>query len=179
MEAVYIPQLLKAPEQTEVIDVREFLPGLETLTPVRGRIRVQHHGSYLDVSAQAEAISTLTCHRCLQQYNHRLSVDTSEIIWLEETAGQPDDGPLEREVAWVDLVESLPPQGYFYPSEWLYEQLCLAIPQRQLCDEQCAGIQTATVQETQQLVDRRWASLETLKKQLPDSPTHNQTHSPL
>ena len=49
MEAVYIPQLLKAPEQTQVIDVQEFLPGLETLTPVRGSIRVQHHGSYLDV----------------------------------------------------------------------------------------------------------------------------------
>ena len=164
MEAVYIPQLLKAPEQTQVIDVQEFLPDLETLTPVRGRIRVQHHGNYLDVSAQAEAISTLTCHRCLQQYNHRLTVDTSEIIWLEE-GSQPDDVPLERELAWEDLVESLPPQGYFYPSEWLYEQLCLAIPQRQLCDAQCAGIQTT--QETQQLVDQRWASLEALKKQLP------------
>ncbi len=164
MEAVYIPQLLKAPEQTQVIHVQEFLPDLETLTPVRGHIRVQHHGNYLDVSAQAEAISTLTCHRCLQQYNHRLTVDTSEIIWLEE-GSQPDDVPLERELAWEDLVESLPPQGYFYPSEWLYEQLCLAIPQRQLCDAQCAGIQTT--QETQQSIDQRWASLEALKKQLP------------
>ena len=167
MDAIYIPQLTKAPEQTEVLQVHEFLPGLDTLTPVRGRIRVQHHGNYLEVSAQAEAIVTLTCHRCLQQYNHRLLLDTSEMIWLDEAAEQPYDGPLEREVALDDLIETLPPQGYFHPSEWLYEQLCLEIPQRQLCDAQCAGIQTATPKGTEKPTDRRWASLEALKKQLP------------
>lgn len=167
MEAIHIPHLTKAPEQTAVIQVQEFLPGLETLTPVRGRIQVQHHGNYLEVSGQAEAIITLTCHRCLQQYNHRLVVDTSEMIWLDEAADQPYDGPLEREVALKDLIETLPPQGYFYPSEWLYEQLCLEIPQRQVCDAQCAGIQTATQESLAQPADRRWASLEALKKQLP------------
>lgn len=165
MEAVYIPHLTKAPEQTRVIQVQESLPDLETLTPVRGRIQVQHHGNYLEVSVQAEAIITLTCHRCLQQYNHRLALDTSEMIWLEESS-EPDEGPLEREIAVDDLVETLPPQGYFHPSEWLYEQLCLAIPQRQLCDAQCAGIQTATQQGAGQ-IDYRWASLEALKRQLP------------
>lgn len=166
MEAIYIPQLASSPEQTEVIQVQEFLADLETLTPIRGRIRVQHHGNYLEVSAQVEAIITLTCNRCLQQYNHRLALDTSEIIWLDEAANHPDDGPLEREVALEDLVERLPPQGYFEPNEWLYEQLCLASPQRQLCDSQCAGIQTTT-QESLEQIDRRWASLEALKKQLP------------
>ena len=167
MEAIYIPHLTKAPEQTEVIQVQEFLPNLETLTLIRGRIRVTHRGNFLEVSAQAETIMTLTCHRCLQQYNHRLAVVTSEIIWLDETADQPDDGPLEREVALEDLLETLSPQGYFHPDEWLYEQLCLEIPQRQLCDENCAGIQTATPNGFEQLTDKRWASLEALKKQLP------------
>lgn len=167
MEAIYIPHLTKAPEQTEVVQVQEFLPNLETLTLIRGRIRVTHRGNFLEVSAQAETIITLTCHRCLQQYNHRLAVATSEIIWLDETADQPDDGPLEREVALEDLLETLSPQGYFHPDEWLYEQLCLEIPQRQLCDENCAGIQTVTPNGFEQLTDKRWASLEALKKQLP------------
>jgi len=166
MDAIYIPQLTKLPEQTEVLQVQEFLPGLSTLTPVRGLIRVQHHGNYLEVSAKAEAIVTLTCHRCLQQYNHRLVVDTSEMIWLDEAAERPYDGSLEREVALEDLVETLPPQGYFYPSEWLYEQLCLEIPQRQLCDAQCAGIQTTHADTGEQITDQRWASLEALKRQL-------------
>lgn len=166
MEAIYIPQLTKAPEQTELIQVQEFLPSLETLTPVRGCLRVTHRGNFLEVSAKVESIITLTCYRCLQQYNHRLAVDTSEIIWLAEAAST-DDAPLEREVALEDLVETLPPQGYFYPGEWLYEQICLEIPQRQLCNQDCGGIQTATSSVSEKLTDQRWASLEALKKQLP------------
>lgn len=168
MEAIYIPQLLKAREQTQIIEVDEFLPDLETLTPVRGRISVQHRGNYLEVSAQAETIITLNCHRCLQQYNHRLKLNTSEIIWLDSAADQPYEGPLERELAVEDLIEALPPQGYFDPGEWLYQQLCLEIPQRQLCDALCVGIQPATPETSNQTVDHRWASLEALKKQLPN-----------
>jgi len=168
MDAIFIPQLTKAPERTEEVQVKEFLPGLETLTPVRGRVRVQHHGNYLQVSAQAEAIITCTCNRCLQQYNHRLAVDTQEVIWLDEAVEQEQDLPLEREVAMEDLVETLSPNGYFYPSEWLYEQMCLAIPQRQLCDINCPGILASNDGESSdQVIDKRWAGLNALKKQLP------------
>jgi uncharacterized protein len=166
MEAIYIPGLLKLREHTDVIEVNEFFTGLETLTPVRGRLQVIHKGNYLEVSSQAETIITLTCNRCLKQYNHRLTVDTSELVWLDESADQPDDGPLERETPLEDLVETLPPQGYFQPDTWLYEQLCLAIPPRQLCDQQCPGIQV-TDTESASPTDRRWEALEALKRQLP------------
>ncbi|PMB18331.1 YceD family protein [Fischerella thermalis] len=167
MDAIYIPQLTKAPERTEEIQVKEFLSGLDTLTPVRGRIRVQHCGNYLEVSGQAETIITCTCNRCLQNYNYRLVVDTSEIIWLDETVEQEVFLPLEREIAVEDLVETLSPHGYFDPGEWLYEQVCLEIPQRQLCDTNCPGIQPSHDPASTSAVDRRWASLEALKKQLP------------
>ncbi|MBW4633217.1 MAG: DUF177 domain-containing protein [Iphinoe sp. HA4291-MV1] len=167
MDAIYIPQITKAPQRTEEIQVKEFLPGLETLTPVRGCVRVQHHGNYLEVSGQAETIITCTCNRCLQNYNHRLTVNTKEIIWLDEAANETDDLPLEREMAFDDLVETLSPQGYFYPNEWLYEQMCLELPQRQLCDTNCLGIQPSVDSKSDKRVDRRWASLEALKKQFP------------
>ncbi|AFZ21546.1 YceD family protein [Allocoleopsis franciscana] len=168
MEAIHIPWLLKLPEQTEVIQVKECIAGLETLTPVRGRMQVTHQGNYLEVSAQAETIITLTCDRCLQQYNHRLQVDASEMVWLDESADQPDEGPLERETALEDLVETLPPQGYFQPDVWLYEQLCLATPPRQLCDSDCPGIQINDHEPgSAALTDQRWQALANLKKQLP------------
>ncbi|BAY18701.1 hypothetical protein NIES21_45530 [Anabaenopsis circularis NIES-21] len=167
MDAIFIPQLTKAPERTEEIQVQEFLPGLETLTPVRGRVRVQHHGNYLEVSGQAETIITCTCNRCLQQYNRRLALNTKEIIWLDEATNQPQDLPLEREIAMEDLVETLSPNGYFYPSEWLYEQMCLEMPQRQLCDLNCPGILSSVDESSEKPVDNRWAGLEALKKQLP------------
>ncbi|MEM7727272.1 MAG: YceD family protein [Cyanobacteria bacterium P01_A01_bin.45] len=165
MDAIYIPQLTKAPERTGELQIKEFLPGLETLTPVRGKIRMQHCGNYLQIHVKAESIITLTCDRCLQQYNSRIAIDTSEIIWLEERANDPEELPLEREVAMEDLVESLSPTGHFYPSEWLYEQMCLAIPQRQLCDNKCPGIESAN--KSDDVIDSRWASLESLKKQFP------------
>ncbi len=167
MDAIYIPQLTKALGQTEEIQVKDFLPGLQTLTPIRGSLKVQHKGNYLEVSGKVETIITCTCNRCLQNYNHRLVVNTSEIIWLDETADNPEDLPLEREVSIEDLVESLSPEGYFYPGEWLYEQVCLAIPQRQLCAANCPGIQPDDSSTSQTSVDGRWSSLEALKKQFP------------
>jgi uncharacterized protein len=168
MDAIFLPQLTKAPERTEEVQVNEFLPGLETLTPVRGTIRVQHQGNYLEVSGQAESIITCTCNRCLQQYNQRLAVNTKEIIWLDANANQWEDLPLEREVTMEDLVETVAPDGYFYPSEWLYEQMCLAIPQRQLCDRNCPGILNP-ISATEETIDSRWSALKSLKNHLPES----------
>jgi uncharacterized protein len=170
MDSIYIPQLTTAPEQTEDIQFEEFISDLETLTPVRGSMVVKHQGNYLEVAVKAETIITLTCNRCLQQYNHRLVVDTSELLWLDETAEQLDPGPLERETSLEDLVETLSPEGYFDCGEWLYEQLCLAIPPRQLCDGNCQGIQFSNSLEpaSHVAVDSRWASLEKLKNQFPN-----------
>ncbi|MBD1829126.1 YceD family protein [Microcoleus vaginatus GB1-A2] len=172
METIYIPHLLTKTERKEVIDFEEFIPDLETLTPVRGRLQVAHQGNYLEVKAKAETIVTLTCHRCLKQYNHRLALNSSELIWLEETANQTDSSSAEIEVALEDLVENLSPGGYFSPGDWVYEQMCLELPHKQLCDAQCPGININDAEETESseaASDSRWASLAALKRQLPSS----------
>ena len=168
MDAIYIPQLAQASKPVEEIEVKEFFPDLNTLTPVRGNIRVEHRGNFLQVTAKAEAIMTLCCNRCLQQYNNRILVDTSEIIWLDEQAEVEEEFLAEREVALDELVETLSPYGYFHPSGWLYEQMCLQIPQRQLCDEKCKGIEhnQNTDTDIDKPVDSRWASLQSLRKKL-------------
>ncbi|MGK7889501.1 MAG: DUF177 domain-containing protein [Leptolyngbyaceae cyanobacterium] len=168
MESIYIPNLLNAPEHQQTYEVQEHLDHLSTLTPVNGRVQVIHNGNFLEVRAIAETIVTLTCDRCLQQYNHRLQLDLSELIWLEEPSEVDEEG-VEIEVPMDDLVETLPPRGYFHPSEWLYEQLCLALPQRQLCDADCSGIaveSTNAAPDTLQPIDQRWASLQVLKENL-------------
>jgi uncharacterized protein len=45
--------------------------------------------------------------------------------------------------------------------------MCLAIPHRQLCDRNCPGI-LDSVASSEEIVDSRWASLQSLKKQLPE-----------
>ncbi|MBP0000301.1 MAG: DUF177 domain-containing protein [Cyanobacteria bacterium SID2] len=165
MDAIHIPSLLKAPESTETLQFREFIPGLETLMPVRGAIEVAHRGTYLEVSASVETILTLTCDRCLQQYNYRLKIQPQELIWLDERADRPDDFPIEQEVSMEELVEMLPPQGDFDPQGWIYEQLCLALPAQKHCREDCQGISPA--ESSPPIADSRWAALQQLKGQLP------------
>ncbi|OKH20620.1 metal-binding protein [Hydrococcus rivularis NIES-593] len=165
MEAIYIPQLLKALERKETLQIQEFIPGLETLTPVRGSMTVNHRGNFLEVFAKAETIVTLTCDRCLKQYNHRLSLDTSEIIWLDKNADQDKAIPLEREISMEDLSETLPFDGYFEPDTWLYEQLSLLLPLRRLCTQDCQPA-APTYSQNEPGIDTRWASLEALRKQL-------------
>ena len=163
MHPISIPSLLKAPDQTEHIDFKERLPNLETLTPVQGAISITHGGNFLQVAGSAEAIVTLTCDRCLKQYNHRITSQTSEIIWLEHADPQPEPEP-ERELSVDDLVETLSPMGHFHPSEWIYEQMCLSIPQRKLCDADCPGIDWDTAASNP--ADSRWASLNQLRENL-------------
>jgi len=168
MDKIFIPNLLNKPNNREVIQFEEFLPDLETLTPVRGTIKITHQTTFLEVSAKAEAIITLTCDRCLQQYNHRVTLKNSEFIWLDENADKVDVVD-EEELEMEDLVERLAPNADFNPSEWIYQQLCLELPLRQLCDQSCPGIKiedSATNSDADTIIDSRWASLASLKKQL-------------
>ena len=164
MEAVYIPHLLKAPKRTAEIIVDDNLGGLSTLTPVKGKIKIRHGGNFLEVTSQAETITTLVCDRCLQHYNHRLAIDTSELIWLESELDVADL-PTEREVSLEDLAETLPPSGHFDPEMWLFEQLSLTLPLRKICGENCPGADETPVKEESHL-DHRWSSLAALKEQL-------------
>jgi uncharacterized protein len=94
-------------------------------------------------------------------------VKTSELIWLDAAAEQAYNGPLERETSIEELVETLSPNGYFQPDVWLYEQFCLALPLRKLCDNNCTGIDNSSDPATSAPSDSRWNALANLKKQLP------------
>jgi len=165
MEPIYIPHLLKAPQRTAKIIVEDSISGLDTLVPVKGSISVRHGGNFLDIASQAETITTLVCDRCLQHYNHRLAIDTSELIWLESELESAEDIPNEREVSLEDLSETLPPNGHYDPEAWLFEQLSLALPLRKVCGENCPGAsQPEALNE--HYTDSRWSSLAALKEQL-------------
>lgn len=168
MEAIYIPHLLKAPKRTAEIIVDDNINELTTLTPVKGKIKVRHGGNFLEITSQAETITTLVCDRCLQHYNHRLAIDNSELIWLQSEPENAADIPTEREVSLEDLSEVLPPNGHFDPEMWLFEQLSLSLPLRKVCGESCPGAAKTSIQDEVHL-DSRWSSLAALKEQFNDS----------
>ncbi|MGF1457819.1 MAG: DUF177 domain-containing protein [Leptolyngbyaceae cyanobacterium] len=167
MPAVYIPHLLNAVNRTRSLQFEVDFDDLKTLTPVRAEVSMRHGTTFLEVKGTASTIVTLSCDRCLQQYNHRVVVDAHEIIWLDESAAAAQGLPLEQEVSLEDLVESLSPYGYFDPETWIYEQICLQLPQRQVCDANCQGLTVESPQpHASPVVDERWSVLEALKQQL-------------
>ncbi|XFA72412.1 DUF177 domain-containing protein [Thermosynechococcaceae cyanobacterium Okahandja] len=150
-----IPNLLRLPAQTYEWQVRVEWPELATLTPVQGVVSVCHRQTYLELAANVETIITLCCDRCLQYYNHRLQCTAKELIWLmDATATDPGD----------DLVETLPATGHIDLVDWLYQQLCLALPHPQYCDPQCSGILPPAAVES--AMDHRWAALAQLQSAL-------------
>jgi uncharacterized protein len=161
MEKLYIPQIAKSVEATEEFEFKEFIEGLETLTPVQGFIRVHHVGSFLEVRAKASTIMTLTCDRTLVQFNYRLAIDTSEMICLAEPLPE-SEYPKEREIETTDLVESISPNGYFDPNAWLYEHLILAVPYPKIAPDAPALELTEINPNMAVSVDKRWSILGSL-----------------
>jgi uncharacterized protein len=171
MNAIYIPHLLNAVDRTRSLSFETNFENLETLTSVRAQVSVRHGTTFLDVRGTAQTIVTLTCDRCLQRYNHRVSINAKEIIWLNDDLDS-QEVPLEQEVNPEDLVESLSPYGYFDPETWIYEQVCLELPQRQICDAACEGLKVETQGSAEPQVDERWSALEALKRQLAADESH-------
>lgn len=165
---IYIPQLLKMPEQKQEIELDDYIAGWETLTPVRGSLTIVHRGNFLQVELSAETILTLTCDRCLQSYNYRLVVNNGEIIWLNQELNHKVNLPPEREITQEDLDESLPEDGYFVVEDWIYEQLSLAMPLRQLCGKNCQPPGNQNQDEGQNRGDNRWSALASLKSLIKD-----------
>jgi uncharacterized protein len=164
MEKLYIPQIARAVDATESFDFKEFIEGLETLTPVQGVISVRHVGSFLEVSSKASTIMTLTCDRTLVQFNYRLAINNSERICLAEPLPE-SEYPREREIEADDLVESISPSGYFDPAAWLYEQLILAIPFPKIAPDAPALeiTDTNSLDGSTATIDKRWEILNSLK----------------
>ncbi len=148
--------------------VDQPIAGLESLTPVRGCLRVRHHGQALEVDGEAETIVTLCCDRCLQPFNHPLRAEAHELLELVgaegEAAGEfsalesPGPGALAEE-----LDDRLDPRGRFDPERWLFEQLSLRLPLVNRCGSDCPG--PPSWGDAPAEVDPRWAPLRNLRPQ--------------
>lgn len=129
--------------------VNQHIAELATLTPVRGQLSAVQRGSVLALEGEAATIITLCCDRCLQDFNHPLRAQASELIWLGQ--GPPPGETQATELAAdlsCELVldfdpgalsDRLDPRGSFDPEHWLFEQLSLQLPLVNRCGANCPG----------------------------------------
>ncbi|MBW4698431.1 MAG: DUF177 domain-containing protein [Aphanocapsa lilacina HA4352-LM1] len=161
LRSIELRALAASPTRSVSVVIDEPIAALPSLTPVQGELAVAHRGDFLEVAGHAQTIVTLACDRCLQQFNHRLATNFEEVIWLEDA---PVEVPLELEVPPAHLDELLPRDGRLDPVYLIYQHLCLELPVRNLCSEQCQGVQTTQPQEPS--LDRRWSALARLREEL-------------
>jgi uncharacterized protein len=138
------------------------LPGLESLTPVRGRLRAVHRGHLLELEGEASTIVTLCCDRCLQSFNHPLAFRSHELLWLGEAgrkAGLEDLHELQLQPD--EFTDTVDPAGAFDPAHWAFEQLSLQLPLVNRCGSHCPG--PGTWSSETEPGDPRWAALRALK----------------
>ena len=157
--------------------IDQALSELDSLTPVRGELMAIHRGNLLEVEGQASTIVTLCCDRCLQHFNHPLSFQTHEVLWLGEAAraqGLEPELVLDGGQGVLDLdpdalSESLDPCGSFDPEHWVFEQLHLQLPLVNRCGAACPGPSQHPSRSTMPderrddpPIDPRWAALKGL-----------------
>ena len=164
-------QELRALAAPRTWSVEGQLESLKSLTPVRGELTAEHRGNVLSVEGELSTIITLTCDRCLGQFNQQLSCQPSELIWLGDAP--PSDEQLQESEdisAMEGLVECLDPRGRFDPEQWVFEQLSLQLPVVNHCGSDCPGPplpRESGCEHTSgsEPIDPRWQALRNFQRQ--------------
>lgn len=160
LKPVRLDDVRRARHQTLTVEFREMIDGFESLVPVEGSIQLTHGSTFVELAAQASTIVTLTCHRCLKQFNHRLSLEFGEILIIEAPSADPL--PVDLEIDSEDLAERIPPHGEIDLMDWAYQHLHLSMPMQTPCASDCSGIAVDPASQGPQ-TDPRWAILQSLK----------------
>ncbi|MCT0198761.1 DUF177 domain-containing protein [Synechococcus sp. CS-1325] len=154
--------------------VDQFLPELESLTPVRGTLTAIHAGHRIELSGEGRTVITLRCDRCLNPFSQPLRFRCSEVValsvenpgaWLESAAesAQSAESPDGADPADSEQpVDCLDPLGSFEPARWFVEQLSLQRPCRNHCGATCPG--PGPLLAAAPLPDPRWAQLSQLSR---------------
>lgn len=178
LRPIPLPQLLQRGGELE-LTVLQPLAELEDAEPVRGWIRLRHHGSALEVEGEAHTLLGCRCDRCLSPFQLPLRAKVHERLALDASGSKPaegsamdalvcsgwldDDGSLDLEVGLgEDPQERLDSQGVFDPEHWLFEQLSLQRPLVYHCGPDCPG--PARWSSSSDAPDRRWQALRQLRQ---------------
>jgi DUF177 domain-containing protein len=112
------------------LDPRPPVVGGETLTlpekPVEARIDVSRTSSGYALRLRADVMVEGTCARCLEPARLSVSIDAREV-----DQRSADDSELRSPYVEENVLDA---------GSWLHDALRLALPERLLCREDCAGL---------------------------------------
>jgi uncharacterized protein len=94
--------------------------------PIATRVEVSRTTSGWALRLLADAVVLATCDRCLGPARLELAIDAREV-----EQGEAED---------PDLRSPYVADGLLEPTRWLHDAIVLALPDRVLCREDCAGL---------------------------------------
>jgi len=117
--------------------------GVSFLNPIAIRLQLFRVGDSVEMKGTVEADPLLTCSRCLDEFEAKISADFS-LIFLQESAAK-EEKEEKKEPEEVELSEDELGVIFFSgdtidPGQTLQEQILMALPLQPLCQEQCRGL---------------------------------------
>jgi len=127
-------------------------------------------GKNLTLSVSAKYTLQMTCSRCLKRFNQNFNEESLYIIQI----GHEKVVETERELNTEDILMLFIPTTELNTVPIIRETVLLSIPMKPLCKPDCKGLcplcgadqNKTTCQHEEQEIDRRWAPLLDLKKEL-------------
>lgn len=134
--------------------------GLDTTAPVRETLKVRHGRTVPIAEGVMGTWIHLQCDRCLRSSTHHLHRTSQEVLWLLQPSPAHHHNPSPQGGSSLEVTDA---HGPFDPEQWLYGQLCLALPRRTICSEADPAIHRTSTDVTSQAP--RWQVLTTLNGQ--------------
>ncbi len=106
--------------------------GVTLTSPIRIKGAVTDMGGYMSLTADASLDYSAECARCLKPLSRELSVTLERTVITE---GSLENTPEEEADDYIEIVD-----GMLDIEPSVMEEIMMAFPARELCDEDCKGL---------------------------------------
>jgi uncharacterized protein len=132
--AINVAQQLK--ESVGSVRQYDINESTEAGLEVNGNVRLLRTDRSILVTGKLEAVSRDTCSRCLEEFDHPVTLDVEEEYLLPRDADSDQPSPPQGEAGAFAIDEN----NILDLSEAVRQYTLLAVPMKPVCQQDCAGL---------------------------------------
>ncbi len=158
-----IEELENLPDREMNLQIDEIIKDIDEGTPVKGVVNVMSNGSSITITGNIEADIVLECDRCLKKFTDHIKLNMDETFVKGKII---EDDKSEVELKSENFIEELGNSNEIDVSDLIYQSIILNIPNKKLCDKNCAGSEEYQQLQNQELVDPRLQVFKDISKKM-------------
>ncbi len=149
---VTVEEINKSPEKKLEINFSDYIENIELKDRVHANLTACASGLDLNISGNIKAGVVLQCARCLENYVHDLDINVSEDFVNDSVV---PDNQKDYELTKREFVEELDENKEVDIKDLIYQSIILDLPNKNLCQLDCPGIQGTAAEKTEEITDER------------------------